>query len=93
MNKFTKIACRKIRRQNKVPAFNKIEFHAVARHPYRLSSLKQISLTNELTRLKSQIPSLIKRKELGKIPSIQKKIMDINRHLYELSQREYGSKY
>jgi len=56
-----------------------------------LSSLRQISLTNQLTRLKSQIPSLIKRKELDKIPSIQKKIMDINRHLYKLSQREYGS--
>ncbi|GAG53041.1 unnamed protein product, partial [marine sediment metagenome] len=38
-----------------------------------LSSLRQISLTNQLTRLKSQIPSLVKRKELDKIPSIQKK--------------------
>jgi len=54
-----------------------------------LSSLRQISLTNQLTKLKSQIPSLIKRNELDKIPLIQKKIMDINRHLYELSQREY----
>ena len=56
-----------------------------------LSSLRQISLTNQLTRLKSQIPSLIKRNELNKISSIQKKIMDINRHLYELSQKEYRS--
>ncbi len=54
-----------------------------------LNSLRQISLTNQLTKLKSQIPSLIKRNELDKIPLILKKIMDINRHLYELSQREY----
>ena len=52
-----------------------------------LYSLRQFALSQELKNLKSKILSLKNKGEQDKIPPILNKIMDINKHLYELSQR------
>jgi DNA primase len=52
-----------------------------------LSSIRQFALSQVLRNLKSEISSLKKKGEQDKIPPILSKIMDINKHLYELSQR------
>jgi replicative DNA helicase len=54
-----------------------------------LSALRQFSLSLKLKQLRSQIESLKSQGEQGKIEPILSEIMDINRHLYELSQRAH----
>ena len=54
-----------------------------------LSTLRQYSLTQQLKRLKSQIVSLKQKGEPAKLAPLLNKIMDINKNLYELSQKTH----
>lgn len=54
-----------------------------------LSSLRMYSLTWRLKHLKANVQDLKKRGEQDKIPPLLTQIMDLNKHLYELSQRPY----
>jgi len=54
-----------------------------------LSTLRQYSLSKQLKRLKSQIVDMKQKGEPAKIAPLLNKIMDINRNLYELSQKTH----
>ena len=54
-----------------------------------LLTLREYALSSRLKILKSKIQDLRNKGEQQKIPAVLNEIMDIHRHLYELSQRSY----